>query len=222
MLHPETLQFYSDLSLNNYKEWFHANRPRYDIAKADYLQLATTLLEEMQKVDPTLANLQPKQCIFRINRDIRFSKDKTPYKSHLGIGLSNNKNMSENAGYYLHIDPMGSFLAGGIHMPPSDTMKKIRKEIATFHEDLEAIFDHPEFKSRFNGFDTDERLKLKRPPQGYSADDKAIEFLKYKSFTVSKPFDISLVTDPKGVNFVLEHFKILKPLNDFLNRSFYE
>ena len=222
MLQPETLQFYDDLSRNNYKEWFHENRTRYDKAKADYLNLAATLLERMKTIEPSLANLQPKQCIFRINRDIRFSTDKTPYKTHLGVVLSGNKNMSENAGFYLHIDPAGSFLAGGIYMPPSDALKKIRKEISTFYEDLVAVFENPEFKSRFNGFDQEDRLMLKRPPQGYSADDKAIEFLKFKSFTVSKPFDLSMVTDPKGVDFVIDNFKVLKPLNDFLNRSFYE
>ncbi len=221
MLNHETLKFYHDLRLNNNREWFQINRSRYEVAKDDYLQLAGNILERMKQVDFTLANLEPKNCVFRINRDIRFSPDKSPYKTHLGIVFSGDRNMSERAGYYLHIDEAGCFLAGGIYMPQSEALKSLRREIADFHDDLTAIFNNKEFKSRFAGFDREENIVLKRPPQGYSADDKAIEYLKFKSYTVSKPFDISLVTNPKSIDFVIEHFTHLKPLNDFLNRAFH-
>jgi uncharacterized protein (TIGR02453 family) len=221
MLHPETLQFYHDLRLNNNRDWFQQNRNRYDAAKADYLALAEKVLSPMKLVDSSLSNLLPKNCVFRINRDIRFSPDKSPYKTHLGVVLSGDRNMSERAGFYLHIDEAGCFLAGGIYMPQSEALKKLRREIADYHEDLTTIFNHKDFKSRFAGFDREENIVLKRPPQGFTADDKAIEYLKFKSYTVSKPFDISLVTNSKGIDFVVEHFTHLKPLNDFLNRAFH-
>ncbi|TVQ10682.1 MAG: DUF2461 domain-containing protein [Bacteroidetes bacterium] len=220
MLHPDTLEFFRELRENNHKEWFDQNRSRYEKVKKDYHRLVGEFLLRMQKFDPSLAHLQIKDCTFRINRDIRFSKDKTPYKTHLSIILSPYGKRMENAAYYVHLDEgAGSFAGGGIYMPGSEALKKIRAEISAFHEDLEEILANKDFAQTFDGLDREEKVLLTRPPKGFQADHPAIELLKYKSFTATKPLDNSLLSNPDSVDYVVEILKKIKPLNDFINRG---
>ncbi len=220
MLSQKTLQFLYDLKQNNNREWFKQNIDRYESAKTDYLEFAQELLVRMKAIDVSLVNLNPKDCIFRIYRDMRFSQDKTPYKTHLGIVFSKDRKKSQTAAYYIHIEESGSFIAGGVHNPPPETLKKIRLEISNFYDDFTHIIKNNEFKTRFTDLYRDKNILLKRPPQGFYEDNKAIEYIKLKSFEVVKEFDTSYTTTKKGVDFIVENLTYIKPLNDFLNRAF--
>ena len=220
MLKPETLQFYRDLRKNNNKEWFDRNRSRYEEAKKDYHQVVGQMLLKMQSFDPSLAHLQVKDCIFRINRDIRFTRDKTPYKTHIGISMSPAGRKFELAGYYVHLDEdNGTFAGGGIYMPSAETLKKIRREIAGFYEELEEIVRSEDFANTFGNFDRDENIQLSRPPMGYDKNHPALEFLKLKSFTATKLLENQLLSDPNGVDIIVDILKKTKPLNEFINRA---
>lgn len=220
MLNIKTIEFYRELRINNNKEWFDRNRDRYEEVKKDSQRLVNELLLNMSRFDPALEYLQAKDCIFRINRDIRFSKDKTPYKTHLGIFITPFGKKSGYAGYYVHLDEKeGSFAGGGIYMPDGDILKKIRKEISAFYEDLEKIVNSDSFKKTFGGLDIDNKIMLVRPPKGYNMDDPAIEFLKLRSFTATKDLPAEILTDPAGINKLVDIFKTIKPFNSFLNRA---
>lgn len=219
MLSKDTLQFLDDLKANNNRDWFLENKKRYEAVKKDYQQLVGDLLDVMKPLDPSLEMLEIKNCTFRINRDIRFSKDKTPYKSHLGVWLSSGAKGMNRSGYYIHIDKGGSFIAGGLYCPEAEDLKKMRKEIAYFHEDLEAILNEKNFKREFKDFDRNEKDTLKNPPRGYEKEHPAIEFLKLKSFECSQKIDISEVTKKDFVATMSKKLIALKPLNDFINRA---
>ncbi|MBW6498520.1 MAG: DUF2461 domain-containing protein [Bacteroidales bacterium] len=220
MLNRDTLNFYRELRNNNHKEWFDRNRKWYEVVKKDTLRFTGELLARIQAFDPGLGHLQPKDCLFRINRDIRFSADKTPYKTHIGIFMTPGGRKLDFAGYYVHIDEeSGSFAGGGCYMPQSDALKKIRREISGFYEDLEEILKNKGFKATFGELDQEKGVVLKRPPKGFDADHSAIEYLKFKSFTATRELEPQLLTDPKGLDAVVKIMKDLKPLNDFLNRA---
>lgn len=173
----------------------------------------------MKPLDPSLEMLEVKNCMFRINRDIRFSKDKTPYKSHLGIWLSSGAKDQNRSGYYIHLEKGASFIAGGLYCPESEDLKKMRKEIAYFHHDLEAILEEKEFKREFNDFDRNEKNTLKNPPRGYEKEHPAIELLKLKSFESSQKIDISAACKKDFISVMSKKLIALKPLNDFINRA---
>ncbi|RTY85740.1 DUF2461 domain-containing protein [Flavobacterium sp. RSP15] len=219
MLSKETLQFLDDLKANNNRDWFLENKKRYERLKKDYQQLVGDLLDAMKPLDPSLEMLEVKNCTFRINRDIRFSKDKTPYKSHLGIWLSSGAKGLNRSGYYIHLEKGASFIAGGLYCPESDDLKKMRKEIAFFHEDLEAILEKKDFKKEFNDFDRNEKNTLKNPPRGYEKEHPAIELLKLKSFESSQKIDFSAAAKKDFVAVMSQKLIVLKPLNDFINRA---
>lgn len=219
MLSKDTLQFLDDLQANNNRDWFLENKKRYEAFKKDYQQLVADLLDAMKPLDSSLEMLEVKNCTFRINRDIRFSKDKSPYKSHLGVWLSSGAKGQNRSGYYIHLEKGASFIAGGLYCPEAEDLKKIRKEIAYFHDDLEAILDEKHFKKEFKDFDRNEKNTLKNPPRGYEKEHPAIEFLKLKSFESSQRIDISEVTKKDFVATMSKKLMALKPLNDFINRA---
>jgi uncharacterized protein (TIGR02453 family) len=219
MLSKNTLQFLDDLKANNNRDWFLENKKRYEAVKKEYQQLVGDFLDTMKPLDPSLEMLEVKNCTFRINRDIRFSKDKTPYKSHLGVWLSSGAKGMNRSGYYLHLERGASFIAGGLYCPEAADLKKMRKEIAYFHDDLEAILNEKDFKREFKDFDRNEKDTLKNPPRGYEKEHPAIEFLKLKSFECSQKIDISEVTKKDFVATMSKKLITLKPLNDFINRA---
>ena len=219
MLSKDTLQFLDDLKANNNRDWFLDNKKRYEAFKKDYQLLVADLLDAMKPLDPSLEMLEVKNCTFRINRDIRFSKDKTPYKSHLGIWLSSGAKGLNRSGYYIHLENGSSFIAGGLYCPEANDLKKMRKEIAYFHEDLEAILNEKEFKKEFKDFDRDEKNTLKNPPRGYEKEHPAIDLLKLKSFESSQKINFSTAGTKDFVTTVSKKLILLKPLNDFINRA---
>jgi uncharacterized protein (TIGR02453 family) len=219
MLSKDSLQFLDDLKANNNRDWFLDNKKRYEVFKKGYQQLVGDFLDAMKPLDPSLEMLEVKNCTIRINRDIRFSKDKSPYKDHIGVWLSSGAKGKNRSGYYVHIARSGSFIAGGFYCPEAEDLKKVRKEIAYFHEDLEEIINNKNFQKEFNDFDRNEKNLLKNPPRGYEKDHPAIEFLKLKSFETSQKFDIEEVLKEDFVTKMTKKLIVLKPLNDFINRA---
>jgi uncharacterized protein (TIGR02453 family) len=209
------LKFLQRLAKNNNRAWFEKNKPVYLEAKVGFDQFLEKLLEELIKLDEGLAGLNPKKLAFRIYRDVRFSKDKKPYKVNLGAGFSPGGKMIQEPGYYLHIQPGNkSFLAGGLYMPDADNMTKIRQEIDYNTENLLKILNDGKFRKLFPALDAFD--KLKTAPKGYPRDHPHIELLKHKSFIVSHPFTDKEVKGKKFVKQVAETAKVIKPLNDFL------
>lgn len=219
MLSKDSVQFLDDLKANNNRDWFLDNKKRYEVFKKDYQQLVADFLDAIKPLDPSLEMLEVKNCTFRINRDIRFSKDKSPYKDHVGIWISSGSKGMNRSGYYVHIARAGSFIAGGFYCPEAEDLKKVRKEIAYFHEDLEEIMNNKSFQKEFGDFDRNEKNLLKNPPRGYEKDHPAIEFLKLKSFETSQKFDMEEVLKEDFVSKMTKKLIALKPLNDFINRA---
>jgi uncharacterized protein (TIGR02453 family) len=219
MITKEALQFLADLIANNNTEWMHANKKRYENYKKDYHLYIASLLEEMKKLDPTLEPLEIKNCTFRINRDIRFSKDKSPYKTNIGIWFTQNKFRKNSPGYYVHFEEGKSFIAGGVWCPEASELKQIRKEIEFFHDDLEKIVADKNFKTAFVEFTRDETNSLKKAPKDFDPNHPAIEFLKLKSYTVSQKIDDKLFTQPDFSKTIAQKLILMKPMNDFLRRA---
>lgn len=219
MITKEALQFLADLIANNNTEWIHANKKRYENYKKDYHAFIASILAEMKPLDKTLEPLEVKNCTFRINRDIRFSKDKSPYKTNMGVWFTQNKNRKNSPGYYIHYEKGNSFIAGGVWCPEASELKQIRKEIEFFHDDLDRIVANKNFKKEFGEITRDENNMLKKAPKGYDPEHPAIEFLKMKSFTASAKIDDNLFTQPEFAKTIAEKLITLKPLNDFLMRA---
>lgn len=220
MIQPSTFQFIKDLKANNNKEWFEANRKVYQKAKEDFLAQVQALIHGLEGIDEEIAfaKLDPKKCIFRINRDTRFSADKSPYKTNMGAWFSAGAKGLQRAGYYLHLEDGGCFLAGGMYMPEAEALKKVRQEIHYNYKDLQGILTELSFQNFFpRSLDPD--MKLKKAPQGYKEDNPAIELLKLKSFTVSHNFEAEKLFDPGFDAFTLDVFKSMQPLVKFLNQA---
>lgn len=219
MITKEAVQFLDDLIANNSTDWMHANKKRYENYKKDYHNYIAGILAEMKPLDKSLEPLEVKNCTFRINRDIRFSKDKSPYKTNMGVWFTQNKFRKNSPGYYIHFEKGNSFIAGGVWCPEPDELKRIRKEIAFFHEDLEAIVDNKMFKKEFGTITRDENNTLKKAPKDFEANHPAIEFLKLKSYTASQKIKDNDFLNPNFSKIVAQKLIVLKPLNDFLNRA---
>ncbi len=211
------MQFLEEIKANNNRDWFLSQKKRYEEYKKEYHALIGAFLDEMKPKDANLEMLEVKNCTFRINRDIRFSKDKSPYKTHMGIWMNTNEGNGNGPGYYLHIEKEKSFVAGGFYSPENSELKKIRKEIAFFHDDLEAIVKDKTFKKYFDGLDKNNTLKT--APKDFEKDHPAIEFLKLKSFTVSHPISDKELYDADFVKNTSQKLIAIKPLIDFLNRG---
>jgi len=219
MITKEALKFLNDLIANNNTEWMHANKKRYENYKKDYHNFIGSILTEMKKFDKSLEPLEVKNCTFRINRDIRFSKDKSPYKTNMGVWMSQDRTQKNAPGYYIHYEPGNCFVAGGVWCPETNELKKIRKEIEFFYDDLEGIVSYKNFKKEFGQLDRSENNVLKKAPKDFEANHPAIEFLKLKSFTTSVKINESVFTEADFSKKIAAKLILLKPLNDFLKRG---
>jgi len=217
MLKKETLKFIKDVAENNNREWFAANKEVYEAAKADVLALVSTLIPELAKVDALLsAEADPKKSLLRIYRDVRFSKNKDPYKNNFGIWFSAKSRGGNEPGYYLHIQPGKSFIAGGYWMPEAAHLKLIRQEIDYNIGDFKEIINEKDFKKNFKlGVDN----ALKNAPKGYDPADPNIEFLKLKSFEATTKIDDEEFLKPNLVNKLISSFKTVQPLVAFLRNA---
>ncbi|MEO6405921.1 MAG: DUF2461 domain-containing protein [Ferruginibacter sp.] len=218
MLQRSTITFLKELHHNNNRPWFEANRSSYDNAKEDFQCLVEQLIREIGKFDENIATLEVKNCVFRQYRDVRFSKNKRPYKNNMGAYFNLGGRKINTAGYYIHIEPGRSFVAGGLYDPESSLLAKLRQEIDYNLDDWKRILNNRSFKKNFpSGLNKDNMIS--RPPKGYDIENPAIDYLKLKSFTVS-----TLIPDNALFQLTLKAylpgcFKSLKPMLDFLNHA---
>lgn len=210
------LLFLSDLKENNNREWFHANKDRYQDAKKTFEIFVTKLLAELSNIDKELAGLEAKQCIFRIFRDVRFSKDKSPYKINMGAAMTKGGRKSPYATYYIHLEPGNSFAGGGIWQALPIPLKAMRQEVYYNAGEFKDIINDPIFVKYFDVMMGD---KLKRPPRDFPAEFPDIELLKYKSYVVGHPLDDKLVTSDNLMDELRGTYKALYPFNRFINRA---
>ena len=211
------LTFLAGLKANNNKPWMDENRSIYLEAKDVFLHITEELVLSVSQFDPPIAHLQPKSCIFRINRDIRFSKDKNPYKTNFGTYLGRGGRHGGYAGYYLHIEPNNqSMLAGGLYKPDNKTLDKVRMKIDETGDTLMKITQESSFKKQFEMY---ERESLKRPPRGYDASHPQIEWLKRKSFLVIHHLTDKQVVSDNFLKEITTVFQDMLPLNTFLNEA---
>jgi uncharacterized protein (TIGR02453 family) len=218
MIKAGTLQFLADLKANNNREWFGNHKDRHDEARQDVLAFVGGIIKELARVDPTIpAGLNPKDCLMRIYRDIRFSLDKTPYKSNFGAGISPFGKNFNGPGYYLHISPEECFIAGGCWMPEKEQLKLIRQEIDYNGSDFRKILENFDSEETKGKLDTDH--KLKTSPKGYLADHPEIEYLKLKSFTITIPLTPTDLTKPGALEKVVGGFTSLYSFMVFLRNA---
>lgn len=218
MIKKNTLDFLRSLKRNNNKAWFEENKKSYEEARAAFTEATTRIITLLSEIDPSLANLTAKECLFRINRDVRFSKDKRPYKHNMSAYFNKAGKKGNGAGYYVHIEPGASFIAAGIWMPAAEDLAKIRQEIDYNFLEWKKMTGNARFKKLFEkGIDTSNSLV--RPPKGYDEANPAINVLKLKSFVVTRTFTDEELMASAFPAALSKSFRELKPLVDFLNRS---
>jgi len=217
MLEKETLEFLKRLDKNNNREWFNAHKDQFITAKENIAALTGYLISQIAKFDPAISGTLPEDCVFRIYRDIRFSKNKNPYKNNLGAYIAPGGRKSMSPGYYFHVQPGQCFIAAGLHMPDSSALLKVRKAIAGKTDEFVKILKAKTFKERFGELHGD---KLKTMPKGFPADHPAIEFLKMKSMTVHREYKSDkVVLDKDYPKMLVSDAKAIFPLVVFLRTA---
>jgi uncharacterized protein (TIGR02453 family) len=220
MITAQILDFLQDLKKNNNRDWFHSQKSRYNQCRDGFLHFTEILIHEISQFDPSIKGQLPKDCVFRINRDIRFSKDKSPYKTNMGAFITPGGRNGGLAGYYLHLEPGASMIAGGIYMPPSPVLKTIRQEIHDNLEEFEEILKDNTFIQYFGTELWGEKLKTK--PKGFDENFRGLEYLKYKHYTVSNNKTDNEIVSENLVNDVIAVFKAMHPFNRFINNAINE
>lgn len=217
MLHKPTIGFLKKLKKNNNREWFNTNKNLYEDSKKDFCFFIGEVIDRISEFDSAVSGLQPEKCVFRTYRDVRFSKDKKPYKTNMGASMNPGGRKSNVAGYYFHLEPGSCFLAGGKWMPEPDELKIIRTAIMNNPRRFKNIASNKDFKKYFDDVHGE---KLKTSPKGFPKEHEAIEYLKLKSFIAYS----EIKGDKKilGKNFpdqAAKVFKAMKPLIDFLREA---
>ena len=215
MITKGILNFLKDLQENNNREWFEVNKARYEESKQDFSEFVELLLNEIRKVDPEIGPLTAKDCMFRIYRDVRFSKDKSPYKTNFGAYISRGGKKLNFAGYYFHIEPGEYFMSGGVYMPQGPVLKAIRQEIFHRIEEFKAILNAPAFRKHFKGLSEIE--KMKTAPKDFPKEFPDIDFLKHKHYVVMKNITEKQLLHSSILDEAKEVYKAIVPFNHFLN-----
>ncbi len=218
MLQQSSLIFLKQLRSNNNKSWFDNHRQEYENVKENFVNLVQQILVNAVAFDTSLENLQPKNCVFRINRDVRFSADKRPYKNNLAAYFNKDGKKGQGAGYYLHLEPGKSFIGVGIWQPLPDVLAKLRQEIDYNLPGFKLLLKNAKFKKHFiNGLVTEN--KLSRSPKGYSDDNPAIEWIKLKSFIVTCTINDADIVKKTFSKQVAGIFGAAFPLVNFINKA---
>jgi uncharacterized protein (TIGR02453 family) len=210
------LSFLSELNENNNREWFQEHKSAFQEAQNEMYSFLETVIPEIINIDPEVTGIEPKQCLFRIYRDVRFSKDKRPYKTNFGASINRGGRKISAPGYYLHLEPGKSFIGGGIYMPPPPVLKAIRDEIYFNSMEFTAILEAPEFASKLQLMDVD---KLKLAPKGFPKDFEHIDLLKYKHYAVGFSVSDEQVLSPGFKELFLDVVRQVYTLNRFLYRA---
>lgn len=213
------ISFLSDLSAHNDRAWFEANKPRYQTALAEFNALAEKLIAGVNGFDPTTRGLTPKDCTYRIYRDVRFSPDKRPYKSYMGCYVCPGGKKSEHAGYYFHVEPRTDagtaayFLTAGLYMPEPKVLKSAREEILDNSGDFLAAI------AQAKGFFINEERKLTRTPKGFPADSPVDSYLRLKDICLEQTMSEETLLRADIVEWAVGELKKTHAFNDLLNRA---
>ncbi|MCG6153681.1 DUF2461 domain-containing protein [Leptospira bandrabouensis] len=214
VINKNIIKYLIDLRENNGRNWFLENKERFNEIQKELVILTGYFLSEIEKFDKNVKGVDPKSCIFRIYKDVRFSKDKSPYKTHFGIFMRGGNRKIEGTGYYLHIEPDASLLGGGCYKPEPKSLQKIREKIAADTDSFLKILKNKQFAENFGN--TFYAEKLKTAPKGFAKDHPSIEFLKYKGFAVAKKIKNSELTSNHFIQDAVHSFRTLYPLNQFI------
>lgn len=217
MIEKSTLKFLSELKANNNRDWFLEHKAEYEKAKENFVSFVQLLIDDVAKFDKGIKGLDAKKCVFRINRDIRFSTDKSPYKSNMGASFSSGGKNSNIPGYYIHIEGNSGFLAGGKWMPEATELAAIRQEIDYNTKEFKKILSTKDFTAFFSGLSVED--KLKTAPKGYPKDHPEVELLKLKSFIAVHDFKLKEITAENFLSTCVKGCKTLVPLNTFLTKA---
>lgn len=212
-----TLDFLADLANHNKKEWMDDNKKRYNEAKGYVIELISEILEKASDFDKSLVGVEPKKTLFRINRDIRFSNNKDPYKTNFGASIVAGGRKSGNPGYYLHIKPGDNMVGGGLYQPDASTLQKVRQEIDYNGARIREIITDKSFTAVFKEpFGGD---KLKTAPRGYPKDHPDLDLLQLKHYVFMNPLSDKQVTSSSLVDEVVHAYQTLHPFNQFLTEA---
>jgi len=218
-LTPSLLAFLLDLKSNNSREWFGVNKASYTVLKVKFEEFVAQLILEFGEFE-NLDGVQVKNCTYRINRDVRFTKNKDPYKTWFSVSISEGGRKSGFMDYYLHIEPNGkSFLGGGMYNPSPDQIAKYRQEIDYNAKGLRKIIDYSLFKETYGPAQGE---SLKNTPKGFDALHPDADLLKVKTMFFWCHFTDDEVTSDQFVDLVIKKAKVLKPYLDFLNATFFD
>ena len=211
------LNFIKELKKNNNRDWFQANKSFYEEAKTEFELFINSLIPAIAKFDESVKLVTAGESIFRIYRDVRFSKDKSPYKTNFGAFIAKGGRKNHGPGYYFHMEPGNCFLSGGIWMPSSDVMKKVRQEIYYNIKEFKTILEKKTFREYYTGIDDWDRQKL--APKEFPKDFPDIELLKNRSFTVSHPLSEKQLYSSSLFDYVIKAYRVMQPYNAFLGRA---
>lgn len=210
--------FLKQLKNHNNKDWFDANKEKYLVAKEEFEEFIDLVIIGIKKFDKKIDDsITAKKSTFRIYKDVRFSKDKTPYKTNMGASMNPGGKKSTTAGYYLHCEPGNCFVAGGVWMPEPATLNAIRQEIDYNPKPLQKIMGSASFKKYFKGFD--DEGKLKSAPKGFDKDHPLIDLLKNRHFIVSHNLSDKQMLDANAIKHISEIFKAMHPLMEYLRTA---
>lgn len=213
----EIIAFLKKIKKNNHKEWFDKHKAHYTEAKEIYEQIVQQIIAANTHFDKALLGLEAKQTTFRIYKDVRFSKDKTPYKTNFGASINPGGKKADVPGYYIHIEPGNSFIGGGCWMPQPDKLQAIRQEIDYNLNLFQKILSNHDFKKYFPGLSKEG--KLARPPKGYEKENPAIEFLKHKNFVVIHSIKDEVLLSKNFVSYTAKACQAMYPFVSFLREA---
>ena len=215
MIEQSTFLFLKELKNNNNRDWFNDNRKVYENARDNFADFIGELIQDIQKLDPFITNVTAKNTVFRVFKDVRFSKNKDPYKTYFSAAISKNGKKSEYSGYYIHLEPeKKTILASGIWHPQPTVLKSIRNEIAFNLDQYEKIINEKKFIYTFGKVSGN---KLVRPPKGFDKEHPAVEYLKHKDFVVTHEIEDIEVCSDDFKSYCIDKFKIVKPFSDFFH-----
>lgn len=217
MINKSTISFLKELKLNNNREWFLSKELDYKKSKQEYILLLEKIIAQIGKKSKAYADIEPSKCLFRINRDVRFSHNKAPYKCNFGASINIYGKKSPKAGLYIHIEPGSSFVGGGVYMPPADILFKVRQEIDYNFKEFTKILKHKDFVKFYGSLDMEGALK--NPPRGFDKENEAIVFLKLKSFVAFTNFTDKELQQADFADTVAQKLIALLPLIDFINKA---
>jgi len=219
MIEPQTLKFLNQLKKNNNKPWFDAHRKEYEAGRINFQNFIQLVIEQLEKRDATITGTIARDCLFRINRDIRFAKDKTPYKTAFAASIKQGGKKSLFAGYYFHLEPGKNFIGGGLWMPEAAQLKNLRQEIDYNWDEFKSILKEKKFKNIFGDLYKGSDQSLSSTPKGYEKDNPAADYLKLKSFIAETTIEDSDLTKSTIHKKTVAAFEALQPFLKFINRS---